>query len=210
MIKFSLLISLSISLESSIWIIEHSKVSELFSNFCCFCWTLSKQSWIWILLTFCSCSSIISSHWSKVKPNNHSLKSEYSDFKEWLFGLTFDQWEEIIDEQEQKVNSIHIQDCFDNVQQKQQKLEKSSLTFECSIIQIDDSKEIDKLINKENLIIVSFDGYLWLTTYDYQFFGRLAGENIDKLNQFDRQTHDLIINSVDMERRVVSISVYWI
>jgi replicative superfamily II helicase len=135
-------------------------------------------------------------------------ETEYSNFKAWLFGLTFDQWKEIIDEQEEKVNSIHIQDCFDNVQQKQQELEKSSLTFECSIIQIDDSKEIDKLLNKENLIIVSFDGYLWLTTYDYQFFGRLAGENIDKLNQFDRQIHDLIINSVDMERRVVSISVY--
>jgi hypothetical protein len=120
--------------------------------------------------------------------------------------LSFDQWKEIVGVQEEKIDNI--QDYFANVQQKQQKLEKSLLVFECSIISTSDSTEIDKLINKENLIIVSYDENLWLTTYDYQWFWRLGGENLDKLNQFDRRIHDLIINDIDIERRVVSISVY--
>ena len=133
-------------------------------------------------------------------------ETEYSNFKEWLFGLSFDQWKEIVGVQEEEIDNI--QDYFANVQQKQQKLEKSLLVFECSIISTSDSTEIDKLINKENLIIVSYDENLWLTTYDYQWFWRLGGENLDKLNQFDRRIHDLIINDIDIERRVVSISVY--
>ncbi|MDX2256526.1 MAG: Hachiman antiphage defense system protein HamA [Pseudanabaenaceae cyanobacterium bins.39] len=132
-------------------------------------------------------------------------ETEYSNFKQWLFALSFEQWEEIFDAKEDRANSI--KEYFVSVQQKKQKLEKDSLVWECSIILTSDSM-INILTNVENLIITSFKKCLWLTTYDYQYFWKLDGENIDKLSQFNRQMQDLIVNDIDLQRRVVSISVY--
>lgn len=132
-------------------------------------------------------------------------ETEYSNFKQWLFALSFEQWEEIFDAKEDRANNI--KEYFVSVQQKKQKLEKDSLVWECSIILTSDSM-INILTNVENLIITSFKECLWLTTYDYQYFWRLDGENIDKLSRFNRQMQDLIVNDIDLQRRVVSISVY--
>jgi replicative superfamily II helicase len=132
-------------------------------------------------------------------------ETEYSNFKQWLFALSFEQWEEIFEAKEDRASTI--KEYFVSVQQKKQKLEKDSLVWECSIILTSDSM-INILTNVENLIITSFKNCLWLTTYDYQYFWKLDGDNIDKLSQFNRQMQDLIVNDIDLQRGVVSISVY--
>ncbi len=55
---------------------------------------------------------------------------------------------------------------------------------------------------------MSFDKNLYLTTYDYQNYWQLGGENVDKLKLFDRQIHDFMVNNIDQQREIVSISVY--
>lgn len=57
------------------------------------------------------------------------------------------------------------------------------------------------------MILVSFDEKLYLTTYDYQYYWQIGGENAGKLKLFDRQIHDFIVDGIDQERKVVSILV---
>ena len=64
------------------------------------------------------------------------------------------------------------------------------------------------LTNVENLFITRFKECLWLTTYDYQYFWKLDGENIDKLSQFNRQMQDLIVNDIDLQRKFLKPSQY--
>ncbi|GCL36469.1 MAG: hypothetical protein ACKO9I_00670 [Sphaerospermopsis kisseleviana] len=62
-------------------------------------------------------------------------------------------------------------------------------------------------VEKDDLIIVSFDENLYLTTYEYKFYCQLGGDNIENLKQFDRQVYDFIIDDIDQQRETVSILV---
>ena len=133
-------------------------------------------------------------------------KTVYSNFKEWLFTLSFDQWKELVQVEDENIRQV--EECFNNVQKKQRKLEKNLTVFDCSLHTLNDSPKINAEIDKNNLIVVSFDKNLYLTTYDYQNYWQLGGENVDKLKLFDRQIHDFMVNNIDQQREIVSISVY--
>jgi Cap4 SAVED domain len=132
--------------------------------------------------------------------------AEYSNFKEWLFTLSFDRWKEIVQVEDENISKV--EECFNDVQKKQRKLEKNSTVFDCSLVRINNFPKINEGIDKNSLIIVSFDEHLYITTYDYQSYWQLGGENVDKLRLFDRQIHDFIVKDIDQQREIVSISVY--
>ena len=133
-------------------------------------------------------------------------ETEYSDFKKWLFELSFDRWKEIVEVEDK--NSIKVEEFFNNVQKKQRKLEKNSTVFDCSLVKVNDFTKNNEEIDKNNLIVVSFDKKLYLTTYDYQNYWQLSGENVDKLRLFDRQINDFIVSDIDSKKGIVLISVY--
>lgn len=133
-------------------------------------------------------------------------ETEYSTFKEWLFNLDFGQWSAVLETC--SGSSRDIEESFTTVQQKQQTLQKNSTIFDCSLVNFGNSLKLEDSIDKGQLIIVNFDGHLWLTTYDYQKYWQLCGENVEKLKQFDRQMHDLIVINIDRQQEIVSISVH--
>lgn len=120
--------------------------------------------------------------------------------------MSFDQWKELVQVEDENIRQV--EECFNDVQKKQRKLEKNLTVFDCSLYTLNDSPKINAEIDKNNLIVVSFDKNLYLTTYDYQNYWQLGGENVDKLKLFDRQIHDFIVNNIDQQREIVSISVY--
>jgi replicative superfamily II helicase len=131
---------------------------------------------------------------------------EYTHFKRWLFTLSFEQWKDIAHVEDENISKI--EEHFKNVQTKQQKLEKNTNIFDCSLIKINDFIITNENVEKDDLIIVSFDENLYLTTYEYKLYYQLAGEKIERLKQFDRQVYDFIINDIDPQRETVSILVY--
>lgn len=133
-------------------------------------------------------------------------ETDYSNFKEWLFSLSYDSWKGIIQVEDE--NFGRIEECFNEVQKKQRKLEKNSTFLDCSLSIVYSSSQNKEGIDKNNLILVSFDEQLYLTTFDYQHYWQLGGENTDKLRLFDRQIHDFIVDNIDQQREIVSISVY--
>jgi len=133
-------------------------------------------------------------------------ETKYSSFKEWLFPLNYDQWKGIIQLENENIN--RLEDCFNEVQKKQRKLEKNSTILDFSLDRVNNSPQNNQGIDKNNLILVRFDEQFYLTTYDYQAYWKLGGENTDRLKLFDRQIHDFIIDDIDQQRGIVSISVY--
>lgn len=133
-------------------------------------------------------------------------ETEYSKFKEWLFSLSHNQWKEMVQIGDDSINKID--ECFNEVQKKQRKLEKQSTTFDCSICRGNGFIKNNEAINKNDLIIVRFEEQLYLVTYDYQHYWKLDGDNVDKLSQYNRQMNDFIINDFDQQMGTVSISVY--
>jgi replicative superfamily II helicase len=131
---------------------------------------------------------------------------EYTHFKKWLFTLSFNQWKDIVHVEDENISKI--EEHFKNVQTKQQKLEKNTTIFDCSLIKINDFIITNENVEKDDLIIVSFDENLYLTTYEYKFYCQLGGEKIERLKQFDRQVYDFIIDDIDEQRDTVSILVY--
>lgn len=133
-------------------------------------------------------------------------ETEYSKFKEWLFSLSHNQWKEMLQIEDDSINKID--ECFNEVQKKQRKLEKQSTTFDCSLCRENGFLKNNEAINNNDLIIVEFDEQLYLVTYDYQNYWKLCGDNVDKLSQYDRQINDFIVNNFDQQMGTVSISVY--
>jgi|SanBayMetagenome_1026888.scaffolds.fasta_scaffold02826_2 replicative superfamily II helicase len=133
-------------------------------------------------------------------------ETDYSNFKEWLFSLSYDSWKGIIQVEDE--NFGRIEECFNEVQKKQRKSEKNSTGLDCSSTILHSSSQNKEGIDKNNLILVSFDEQLYLTTYDYQHYWQLGGENADKLRLFDRQIHDFLVVDIDQQREIVSILVY--
>jgi hypothetical protein len=133
-------------------------------------------------------------------------ETEYSNFKEWLFTLSYDHWKEIIHVEDESIS--RLEEFFNEVQKKKRRLEKNSTVLDCSLDIVNKSPRNDEGIDKNNLIVVSFDEQLYLTTYDYQDYWKLSGENTDKLRLFDRKMHDFIVDDIDQKREIVSISVY--
>jgi replicative superfamily II helicase len=133
-------------------------------------------------------------------------ETEYSNFKEWLFTLSFDHWKRITQVEDENIS--RLEECFNEVQKKQRKLEKNSTVLDCSSTIVYSSSQNKEGIDKNNLILVSFDEQLYLTTYDYQHYWQLGGENADKLRLFDRQIHDFFVVDIDQQREIASISVY--
>jgi hypothetical protein len=133
-------------------------------------------------------------------------ETEYSNFKKWLFTLSYDDWKGIIQVEDKNIS--RLEEYFNEVQRKQRKLEKNSTVLDCSLTLVYSSSQNKKGIDKNNLILVSFDEELYLTTYDYQHYWQLGGENADRLRLFDRQMHDFIVDDIDQQREIVSISVY--
>lgn len=131
---------------------------------------------------------------------------EYTHFKRWLFTLSFEQWKDLAHVEDENISKI--EEHFKNVQTKQQKLEKNTNIFDCSLIRINDFIITNGNVEKDDLIIVSFDENLYLTTYEYKLYYQLAGEKIERLKQFDRQVYDFIIDDIDQQRETVSILVY--
>ncbi|UUO13602.1 Hachiman antiphage defense system protein HamA [Dolichospermum heterosporum] len=131
---------------------------------------------------------------------------EYTHFKRWLFTLSFEQWKDIAHVEDENISKI--EEHFKNVQTKQQKLEKNTNIFDCSLIKINDFIITNGNVEKDDLIIVSFDENLYLTTYEYKFYCQLDGEKIERLKQFDRQVYDFVIDDIDQQRETVSIVVY--
>lgn len=143
----------------------------------------------------------ISSAYQTIHP-----ETEYSTFKEWLFKLDFGQWVEIL--QMCKESGRKIEECFDNIQRRQQTLQSDHNVFDCMFMNADKSANIDSSIQLNELIIVEFNNDLWMTTYDYQKYWQLSGVNIDKLKQFNRQMQALIIQQIDFQQSIVKISVH--
>ncbi|OUC15601.1 MAG: hypothetical protein B0A82_06605 [Alkalinema sp. CACIAM 70d] len=135
-----------------------------------------------------------------------SSETEYSNFKEWLFTLSFDHWKRFTQVEDENIS--RLEECFNEVQKKQRKLEKSSTTFECLLERVDLSSQKDEGIDKNDLIVVSFDSQLYLTTYDYHNYWQLGGENADKLKLLDRKIYDFIIDNINPEEKIASISVH--
>ena len=133
-------------------------------------------------------------------------ETEYSKFKEWLFSLSHNQWKEMVQIGDDSINKID--ECFNEVQKKQRKLEKQSTTFDCSLCRENGFIKNNETINKNDLIIVRFDEQLYLVSYDYLHYWKLDGDNVDKLSQYDRQINDFIVNHFDQQMGTVSISVY--
>jgi superfamily II DNA/RNA helicase len=133
-------------------------------------------------------------------------ETKYSTFKEWLFNLDFGQWVEIL--QVYKGSGRKIEECFDNIQRRQQTLQSNQNVFDCIFINVENSINIDGSIQLNELLVVEFNDHLWMTTYDYQKYWQLAGVNIDKLRQFNRQMQDLIIQEVNFQQSTVQISVH--
>jgi superfamily II DNA/RNA helicase len=133
-------------------------------------------------------------------------ETEYSNFKKWLFTLSFDNWKVITQVEDE--NITRLEECFNEVQKKQRKLEKSSTVLECLLERVDLSSQNDEGIDKNDLIVVSFDSQLYLTTYDYQNYWQLGGENADKLKLLNRKIHDFIVDNIDLKEKIASISVH--
>ncbi|GAB1544047.1 hypothetical protein NUACC21_67230 [Scytonema sp. NUACC21] len=142
---------------------------------------------------------------SKTYQAIHS-ETNYSTFKEWLFNLEFGQWVEIL--QAHTGSSRKIEECFDNIQRKQQTLQSNQKVFDCMFISVDNSANVDSSIQLDELILVEFNDDLWMTTYDYQKYWQLSGVNIDKLKQFNRQMQDIITQQIDFQQSTVKISVH--
>lgn len=143
----------------------------------------------------------LSTAYQKIHP-----ETEYSNFKEWLFTLSYDHWKGIIQVENETIS--RLEECFNEVQKKQEKLEKNLTPLRCSLSRVDSFPRNNEGIDKNNLIIVSVDGQLYLTTYDYQNYWQLGGENTDKLKLFDRKMHDFIVDDINQQEEIVSISVY--
>jgi replicative superfamily II helicase len=135
-----------------------------------------------------------------------SPETDYSNFKEWLFSLSYDSWKGIIQVEDE--NFGRIEECFNEVQKKQRKLEKNSTVLDCSSTIVHSSSQNKEGIDKNNLILVCFDEQLYLTTYDYQHYWQLGGENADKLRLFDRQMHDFVVVDIDQQREIASFLVH--
>jgi len=133
-------------------------------------------------------------------------QTEYSTFKEWLFNLDFGQWVEIL--QAHTGSSRKIEECFNNIQHKQQTLQSNDKVFDCTFINVENSVNIDGSIQLNELLVVEFNDHLWITTYDYQKYWQLSGVNIDKLKQFNRQMQDIIIQQIDFQQSTAKISIH--
>jgi len=133
-------------------------------------------------------------------------ETEYSTFREWLFKLDFEQWLAFFNTD--SGNNYKLKECFDNVQKKQQTLQNRQKVFDCKFINVGKSFKIDNSIEPDELVIVEFEGHLWLTTYDYQKYWQLCEENADKLKQFDRQIHDLVVQKINAQEEKVTIAVH--
>ncbi|MGV0102619.1 Hachiman antiphage defense system protein HamA [Nostoc sp. DSM 114160] len=133
-------------------------------------------------------------------------QTEYPIFKEWLFNLDFGQWVQLL--KLSNGSSRKIEECFDNVQQKQQTLQTNQKVFDCTFIDVGKSLKLDDSIKLDELLVVGFDDHLWLVTYDYQKYWQLCGENVDKLKRFNRQMQDLILQKIDVQQATVTISVH--
>jgi hypothetical protein len=133
-------------------------------------------------------------------------ETDYSSLKEWLFSLSYDSWKGIIHVADENLG--RIEECFNEVQKKKRGLEKHLTVLDCSSTIVHSFTKNKDRIDKNNLILVNFDEQLHLTTYDYQDFWQLGGENADKLRLFDRQVHDFVVVDTDQQREIASISVY--
>jgi hypothetical protein len=144
---------------------------------------------------------------SKVYRSNHTTV-EYSSFKEWLFGLEFEQWVALFDSESSK--SLKIVDCFDSVQRRKGALQTNSKTF--ALFLNEDtagvSQKYDDSSSLEEFIVVNHDRQLWLTTYDYKQFWQLSGPDLDRLKQLNRKMCDLIVTEFKPQQRAVQIQAY--
>lgn len=80
-------------------------------------------------------------------------ETEYSHFKQWLFNLSFEQWKEIL--QVEDDNNGKIESCFNDVQNKQRKLGKNSTIFTYSLTSVKNLMTNHENINENDLILVN-------------------------------------------------------
>ena len=132
-------------------------------------------------------------------------QTDYSSFKEWLYMLSFDDWQIIIKVGDEKISKL--EEYFRDVHKKIAKTRENSTILDFSIDRVSGFPQNSERIDQNNFIIVNFDEQLYLTTYDYSSYWQLGGANIDRLRLFDRSIHDFIVVDIDQQNKKISIAV---
>ncbi len=131
-------------------------------------------------------------------PNNLNFKG----FKRWLFDISKEELTLICN-----TNAIkdfgRIDDCYNIIQIGKDISLSGQFIMEFMFTGDDD---ITKIKNDE-LIIIKKDEEFWLTTYEYDHWWQLSGENLSRIRSVDRQIKGLVVCEVDNASKSVSIKV---
>jgi len=123
----------------------------------------------------------------------------YKEFKQWLQELDYSFWEANFQDKDKDI----IDDCYQRVVAKTYAEGKSKLTLEFYLKQL----ELKEGIKKDNLIVVKHDNEFWVCTFDYKKIGKLAGTNLERLQEIDRQKKDLVIKELNMEGKTLTVGI---
>jgi replicative superfamily II helicase len=123
----------------------------------------------------------------------------YKEFKQWLQELDYSFWEANF----QDIDKDIIDDCYQRAIAKTYAEGKSKLTLEFYLKQLEPKEGI----KKDNLIVVKHNNEFWVCTFDYKKVGKLAGANVERLQEIDRQKKDLVIKELNMESKTLTVDI---
>ena len=123
----------------------------------------------------------------------------FHEFKEWLQGLDYSEWVEMLEDENKDV----VDECYQRIIAKRDVSEQTRMVLEFDLL---DMCEIEEAAN-EDLIVVKYGGDFWLCSFDYQKIGKLAGANLSRLEEVDRRNYDLIVEDFVKTKAKVSIRV---
>jgi len=123
----------------------------------------------------------------------------FHEFKEWLQGLDYSKWVEMLKDENKDV----VEECYQRISAKRDVSEQTRVVLEFDLL---DMCEIEEAAN-EDLIVVRYGGDFWLCSFDYQKIGKLAGANLSRMEEVDRRNYDLIVEDFVKTKAKVSIRV---
>lgn len=133
---------------------------------------------------------------------NNNEDQDYNSFKTWLLNLDFDDWKSIF--QDKDIDQLQLHEHYENLQKKFGNLSEFSHSMNFSV----EGDPLDSEIKPEELSIVKVGDEFWLTTFDYEKFWELSGDNVETLQYIDRQVQAVIVDAFSDDRRSVMIGVY--
>lgn len=123
----------------------------------------------------------------------------YGEFKEWLQCTDYAEWLDMFADQDRDI----VDDYYERFDTKRNASEQPKVVLDFDLV---DMMEIAESTD-EDLIIVKYRGDFWLCTFDFRKLGKLAGANISRLEQVDRQNRDLILEDFSRDKKRVGVRI---